>query len=113
MLQMGIKELSELQSELEMLKEENKQAEVNLLMEQGLSREKVCFQVSLQAGNDSEMTERNFQSFEWKIFHTCHYLSGRRSGNPAYGHQQPCRAMLPCSIWTSGKHEHTNNDGHG
>ncbi|XP_056249577.1 coiled-coil domain-containing protein 42 homolog [Seriola aureovittata] len=35
------KELSELQSELETLKEKNKQAEVNLLMEQGLSREKV------------------------------------------------------------------------
>ncbi|XP_058471366.1 coiled-coil domain-containing protein 42 homolog [Solea solea] len=35
------KELSELQSELEMLKEKNKQAEVNLLMVQGLSREKI------------------------------------------------------------------------
>lgn len=43
-LQMANKELSELQSELETLKEKNKQAEVNLLMEQGLSREKVCFQ---------------------------------------------------------------------
>lgn len=61
---MGIKELSELQSELETLKEENKQAEVNLLMEQGLSREKVCFQVSLQAGNDSA----NFHSFGRNIF---------------------------------------------
>lgn len=48
MLQMGIKELSELQSHLEKLKEENKKAEVKLLMEQGLSREKVCFKV----GND-------------------------------------------------------------
>ncbi|XP_054470064.1 coiled-coil domain-containing protein 42 homolog isoform X1 [Anoplopoma fimbria] len=38
---MANKELSELQSELETLKEKNKQAEVNLLMEQGLSREKV------------------------------------------------------------------------
>ncbi|XP_039992606.1 coiled-coil domain-containing protein 42 homolog [Xiphias gladius] len=38
---MANKELSELQSELETLKERNKQAEVNLLMEQGLSREKV------------------------------------------------------------------------
>lgn len=41
-LQMAIKELSELQSELETLKEKNKQAEVNLQMEQDLSREKVC-----------------------------------------------------------------------
>ncbi|XP_059209248.1 coiled-coil domain-containing protein 42 like-2 [Centropristis striata] len=38
---MSNKELSELQNELETLKEKNKQAEVNLLMEQGLSREKV------------------------------------------------------------------------
>ncbi|XP_071354994.1 uncharacterized protein CCDC197 [Trachinotus anak] len=38
---MANKELSELQRELEILKEKNKQAEVNLLMEQGLSREKV------------------------------------------------------------------------
>ncbi|XP_042356492.1 coiled-coil domain-containing protein 42 homolog [Plectropomus leopardus] len=38
---MDNKELSELQGELETLKEKNKQAEVNLLMEQGLSREKV------------------------------------------------------------------------
>ncbi|XP_019940326.1 uncharacterized protein CCDC197 [Paralichthys olivaceus] len=38
---MANKELSELQSELEMLKEKNEQAEVNLLMVQGLSREKV------------------------------------------------------------------------
>ncbi len=41
---MANKELSELQSELESLKEKNKQAEVNLLKEQGLSREKVCVQ---------------------------------------------------------------------
>lgn len=51
MAQMANKELSELQGELETLKEKNKQAEVNLLMEQGLSREKVCFQ-----GYDLEMT---------------------------------------------------------
>ncbi|XP_042074140.1 coiled-coil domain-containing protein 42 like-2 isoform X2 [Haplochromis burtoni] len=38
---MANKELSELQSELETLKEKNKQAEVNLQMEQDLSREKV------------------------------------------------------------------------
>lgn len=38
---MANKELSELQSELESLKEKNKQAEVNLLMEQGQSRQKV------------------------------------------------------------------------
>ncbi|XP_026211577.1 coiled-coil domain-containing protein 42 homolog [Anabas testudineus] len=38
---MANKDLSELQSELETLKEKNKQEEVNLLMEQGLSREKV------------------------------------------------------------------------
>ncbi|XP_036927614.1 coiled-coil domain-containing protein 42 homolog [Acanthopagrus latus] len=38
---MAIKELSELQSELETLKEKNKQAEANLLTEQGLTREKV------------------------------------------------------------------------
>ncbi|XP_035530169.1 coiled-coil domain-containing protein 42 homolog [Morone saxatilis] len=38
---MANKDLSELQSELETLKEKNKQAEVNLLMQQGLSREKV------------------------------------------------------------------------
>ncbi|XP_036006398.1 coiled-coil domain-containing protein 42 homolog [Fundulus heteroclitus] len=38
---MSTKELSELQSELESLKEKNKQAEVNLLMNQGASREKV------------------------------------------------------------------------
>lgn len=43
-LQMTSKELSELQSEFETLKEKNKQAEVNLQMEQGFSREKVCFQ---------------------------------------------------------------------
>lgn len=41
---MANKELCELQSELETLKEKNKQAEVNLLMEQDLSREKVRFQ---------------------------------------------------------------------
>ena len=41
---MANKELSELQSELEALKEKNKQAEVNLLIERGLAREKVCFQ---------------------------------------------------------------------
>ncbi|XP_049917801.1 coiled-coil domain-containing protein 42 homolog isoform X1 [Epinephelus moara] len=38
---MANKELSELQSELETLKEKNKQAEMNLMLEQGLSREKV------------------------------------------------------------------------
>lgn len=43
-LQMANKELSELQSELETLRETNKQAEVNLLLEQDLSRQKVCFQ---------------------------------------------------------------------
>nr|XP_046268394.1 coiled-coil domain-containing protein 42 homolog [Scatophagus argus] len=37
----AIKELSELQSELDTLKEKNRQAEAELLMEQGLSREKV------------------------------------------------------------------------
>ncbi|XP_075874239.1 uncharacterized protein CCDC197 isoform X2 [Nelusetta ayraudi] len=37
---MGIKQLSELQSQLQKLKEENKNAEVKFLMEQGLSREK-------------------------------------------------------------------------
>lgn len=41
MLQMANKELSEQRTELENLKEKNKQAEVNLLMEQGLSRQKV------------------------------------------------------------------------
>lgn len=41
-LQMGIKELSELQSELDSLKEENKQMEDKLLMQHGLSRDKVC-----------------------------------------------------------------------
>lgn len=40
--QMANRKLSELQSELEMLEEKNKQAEVNLHMVQGLSREKVC-----------------------------------------------------------------------
>lgn len=40
-LQMANKELSEQRTELENLKEKNKQAEVNLLMEQGLSRQKV------------------------------------------------------------------------
>ena len=44
--QMGIKELSELQAELDSLKEENEQMEDKLLMEHGLSREKVCEQVS-------------------------------------------------------------------
>ncbi|XP_029982157.1 uncharacterized protein CCDC197 [Sphaeramia orbicularis] len=38
---MANKEMSELQSELESLKEKNKQTEVNLLMEQAQSREKV------------------------------------------------------------------------
>ncbi|XP_040056365.2 uncharacterized protein CCDC197 isoform X2 [Gasterosteus aculeatus] len=38
---MANKELSEQRTELENLKEKNKQAEVNLLMEQGLSRQKV------------------------------------------------------------------------
>ncbi|TNN84165.1 hypothetical protein EYF80_005492 [Liparis tanakae] len=38
---MANKELSELQSELETLRETNKQAEVNLLLEQDLSRQKV------------------------------------------------------------------------
>lgn len=42
MLQMGIKDLSELQGELESLKEENEQMEDKLVMEHGLSREKVC-----------------------------------------------------------------------
>lgn len=41
-LQMGIKELSELQSELDSLKEQNKQMEDKLLMQHGLSRDKVC-----------------------------------------------------------------------
>lgn len=41
-LQMGIKELSELQGELDSLKEENKQIEDKLLMQHGLSRDKVC-----------------------------------------------------------------------
>lgn len=50
-LQVASKQLSDLQSELETLKEKNKQAEVNLLMEQGLSREKVCFQ-DYKFGND-------------------------------------------------------------
>lgn len=40
-LQMGIKQLSELQSQLQKLQEENKKAEVKLLMERGSSREKV------------------------------------------------------------------------
>lgn len=43
-LQMANKELSELQSELETLKEKNKQMEVNLMTQESLSREKVCFQ---------------------------------------------------------------------
>lgn len=43
--QMANKELSELQSDLETLKEKNKQAEMNLMLEQGLSREKVCFKI--------------------------------------------------------------------
>ncbi|XP_068194400.1 uncharacterized protein CCDC197 isoform X2 [Antennarius striatus] len=38
---MSMKELSQLQAELETLKEKNKQAEVNLLAERGLSRQKV------------------------------------------------------------------------
>lgn len=42
LLQMGIKELSELQGELDSLKEENQQMEDKLVMEHGLSREKVC-----------------------------------------------------------------------
>lgn len=42
MLQMDIKELSELQGELDSLKEENEQMEEKLVMEHGLSREKVC-----------------------------------------------------------------------
>lgn len=46
-LQMANKELSELQSELETLKEKNKQAEVNLLIEQGLSREKVYYELEM------------------------------------------------------------------
>lgn len=50
---MGIKDLSDLQSELEILKEENKQVEANLKMEQRLSRKKVQFQASLQISNDS------------------------------------------------------------
>lgn len=41
---MGIKQLSELQSQLQKVKEENKNAEVKLLMAQGLSREKVCYE---------------------------------------------------------------------
>lgn len=49
---MANKELSELQSELETLKEKNKQEEVNLLMEQGVSREKVHFLSRLYDGND-------------------------------------------------------------
>lgn len=44
-LQMGIKQLSELQSQLQKLKEENKNAEVKLLMEQGSSREKVASEI--------------------------------------------------------------------
>lgn len=41
------KELSELQGELETLKEKNKQAEVDLVMEQGLSRKKVLLVIPL------------------------------------------------------------------
>lgn len=40
-LQMANKELSELQSELETLEDNNKQVELKLDMEQGLCREKV------------------------------------------------------------------------
>lgn len=50
---MGIKELSELQGELDSLKEENQQMEDKLVMEHGLSREKVCEQVSLQVRSAS------------------------------------------------------------
>lgn len=56
---MAIKELSELQSELETLKEDNKQAEVNLLTEQGLTREKVCVPVSLHVREDSRFLDAN------------------------------------------------------
>lgn len=44
-LQMANKDLSELQRELEALKEKNKQTEVKLQIEQGLSREKVAFEI--------------------------------------------------------------------
>lgn len=56
---MRIKELSELQSELETLKEDNKQAEANLLMEQGLSKEKVSFPVSLHVRENSRVLDAN------------------------------------------------------
>lgn len=46
MLQMGIKERSELQGELDSLKEENEQMEDKLVVEHGLSREKVCSRAS-------------------------------------------------------------------
>lgn len=48
MLQMGIKERSELQGELDSLKEENEQMEDKLVVEHGLSREKVCSRASWQ-----------------------------------------------------------------
>lgn len=41
------------------------------------------------------------------------HVSGYRSGKTAYGHQQPCRTVLPTRIRTAGKDERADNDGHG
>lgn len=62
-LQMGIKELSELQSELDSLKEENEQMEDKLLMQHDLSREKVCLQV-----------RTNSDTYHWKTL-SCTIIS--------------------------------------
>lgn len=107
MLQMGIKELSELQGELDSLKEENEQMEDALVMEHGLSREQVCIQASLQVRTASE----TYRCFGNAV--PCHRLSGGGGWQVDHGHQQSCGAVLSLCTRTSAEHERAVDDGHG
>lgn len=103
-LQMANKELSELQSELETLEDNNKQVELKLDMEQGLCREKVGRLVAWNAFASKR--------YKWKHCYLYCFL-GKRNGKLAHGHRQPCRPVLPSSIWASRRHGHNDNVGHG
>lgn len=83
------KELSELQSELETLKEKNKQTEVNLLMEQGLSRVKVCLQDYELAMTLSLFADRSFDiylSLRLKKWELCLWPSTALQSSVIYQH---------------------------
>lgn len=102
---MGIKELSELQGELDSLKEENEQMEDKLLMEHGLSREKVCHYKS----------EPPLGCWRGCLGNpvVCHHLLGGGGRQVAHGHQQSSGAVLPRCAWASAKPDLAVHDGHG